>query len=64
MSDLFHLFVIGCILDAELPFSALASCEHTSVEEMRHLVCSKKLRPTLAEHWSQDEVMNMLKALC
>jgi hypothetical protein len=46
----------GSVESAELPFTAHSSSDHTSVEEMRQLVCSKKIRPTIAEHWSEDEV--------
>ncbi len=46
----------GSILSAASPFWSLLSSEKPTLEEMRQIVCSKQLRPALAEHWNQDEV--------
>lgn len=50
--------IAGSVENAALPFSAHLSSDRASLEEMRQLVCSKKIRPTLPERWSQDEVIN------
>ena len=34
----------------------MLTSDHATLEEMRQIVCFKKLRPTLAEQWNQDEV--------
>ena len=52
----------GCVESAEFPFTALASSADVSLEEMRQLVCCKRLRPTIAPHWSRDEVCTKTRA--
>ena len=54
------LLFSGCVESAEFPFTALASSADVSLEEMRQLVCCKRLRPTIAPHWSRDEVCTKL----
>ena len=52
-----YLICVGSIENSEVPFTSMLSSDHASIEEMKGIVCTKKLRPPLAEHWNLDEVI-------
>lgn len=54
MAELF-LYPTGNVDEYQLPYHDLVLTD-PSYEDMREVVCIKKLRPSIANHWNTDEV--------
>lgn len=51
----FSMCPAGIVDEYQLPYHDLVLTD-PSYEDMREVVCIKKLRPSIANHWSSDEV--------
>lgn len=56
-------FPTGVVEEYQLPYYDVVPTD-PSYEDMREVVCIKKQRPSLANHWSSDEVLYMLFINC
>lgn len=51
-------FLKGVVEEHQLPYHDLVPTD-PSYEDMREVVCIKKQRPPIANHWSSNEVLFM-----
>lgn len=49
------LFVVGILEEYQLPYHELVPTD-PSYEDMREVVCIKRLRPSFPNRWTSDEV--------
>lgn len=50
-----NLFVVGIIEEYQLPYHELVPTD-PSYEDMKEVVCIKRLRPSFPNRWTSDEV--------
>lgn len=59
-----YLPLSGIVEEYQLPYHDLVPSD-PSYEDMREIVCIKRLRPSFPNRWSSDEVSSLLKcSLC
>jgi len=56
-------FLSGIVEEYQLPYHDLVPSD-PSYEDMREIVCIKRLRPSFPNRWSSDEVPSFKTQLC